>query len=343
MLRHAPKLAVGGLLLALRSAFFPLLLGEPPVHAPPGARASDVVTIGSAGAVHRRWSRRRGLPARRRRGASARSAAATTLGLAGARPGGAAVILAFALAAAVLFGSGAYLLLKRDLVRVVAGIMLISNAASADDHRRPGLSRGQAAIAARRRASGQRPAAPGAGAHRAGHRLATVALLLALVHRVVTVFRTAERDELAAGEAQHEAELERAPGGPGEAVGERAREPTGRVAERGRATVTSRWRCSCRWAAGAVLVAARRAPPGRRLGRRGGAGRPRSRCSACSPPRCWRRAVELVTGGWPAGVGIRAARRRARRRLRAALGRSCCSPPTAHGCSPGSVTGCSRG
>ena len=38
--------------------------------------------------------------------------------------------------------------------------------------------------------------------------LATVALLLALVHRVVVVFRTAERDELAAGEAEHEAELE---------------------------------------------------------------------------------------------------------------------------------------
>jgi hypothetical protein len=39
------------------------------------------------------------------------------------------VILAFALAAAVLFGCGAYLLLKRDLVRVVAGIMLISQCA----------------------------------------------------------------------------------------------------------------------------------------------------------------------------------------------------------------------
>ena len=36
------------------------------------------------------------------------------------------MILAFALAAAVLFGCGAYLLLKRDLLRVVAGIMLIS-------------------------------------------------------------------------------------------------------------------------------------------------------------------------------------------------------------------------
>ena len=39
MLRHAPKLAVGGLLLALASGFFPLLLGEPPVSHRP-ARAS---------------------------------------------------------------------------------------------------------------------------------------------------------------------------------------------------------------------------------------------------------------------------------------------------------------
>ena len=40
MLRHAPKLAVGGLLLALASGFFPLLLGRAAGVAPPGARAS---------------------------------------------------------------------------------------------------------------------------------------------------------------------------------------------------------------------------------------------------------------------------------------------------------------
>ena len=37
--------------------------------------------------------------------------------------------LVFALAAAVLFGAGAYLLLKRDLVRVVVGVSLISQSA----------------------------------------------------------------------------------------------------------------------------------------------------------------------------------------------------------------------
>jgi multisubunit Na+/H+ antiporter MnhB subunit len=46
MLRHAPKLAVGGLLLALASGFFPLLLGEPPVSHRP-APGEHVVTIGA--------------------------------------------------------------------------------------------------------------------------------------------------------------------------------------------------------------------------------------------------------------------------------------------------------
>jgi multicomponent Na+:H+ antiporter subunit C len=39
--------------------------------------------------------------------------------------------------------------------------------------------------------------------------LATVALLLALVHRAIVVFRTAEQDELAETETEHQAGLER--------------------------------------------------------------------------------------------------------------------------------------
>ncbi|TCJ19740.1 Na+/H+ antiporter subunit C [Rubrobacter taiwanensis] len=55
------------------------------------------------------------------------------------------MILVSALTIAVLFGVGSYLLLQRDLIRVVVGIILVSNAAnlfliSA------GLSRGQAPI-----------------------------------------------------------------------------------------------------------------------------------------------------------------------------------------------------
>lgn len=40
------------------------------------------------------------------------------------------MILAFALVVAVVFGSGAFLVLQRDLMRVVVGIVLISNSAS---------------------------------------------------------------------------------------------------------------------------------------------------------------------------------------------------------------------
>jgi multicomponent Na+:H+ antiporter subunit B len=46
MLRHGPKLAVGGLLLALASGFFPLLLGEPPLSHRP-APGEHVVKVGA--------------------------------------------------------------------------------------------------------------------------------------------------------------------------------------------------------------------------------------------------------------------------------------------------------
>ncbi|MDQ2586864.1 NADH-quinone oxidoreductase subunit K [Saccharothrix yanglingensis] len=118
------------------------------------------------------------------------------------------MILAFALAAAVLFGSGAYLLLKRDLVRMVAGIMLISQSAVVTIIA-ASLGRGRAAIGVGPgdEVSDPLPQALALTALVIG--LATVALLLALVHRAIVVFRTAEQDELAATEAEHEAGLER--------------------------------------------------------------------------------------------------------------------------------------
>lgn len=118
------------------------------------------------------------------------------------------MILASALAAAVLFGAGAYLLLKRDLIRMVAGIMLISQSAVVTIIA-ASLSRGQAAIAVTPGdvVSDPLPQALALTALVIG--LATVALLLALVHRAIVVFRTAEQDEMAATEAEHEAALER--------------------------------------------------------------------------------------------------------------------------------------
>ena len=46
MLRRAPQIAVGGLLLALGSGFFPLLLGQPPVSHYP-APGQPVVKVGA--------------------------------------------------------------------------------------------------------------------------------------------------------------------------------------------------------------------------------------------------------------------------------------------------------
>jgi multicomponent Na+:H+ antiporter subunit C len=118
------------------------------------------------------------------------------------------VILAFALAAAVLFGSGAYLLLKRDLIRMVAGIMLISQCAVVTLIA-ASLSRGQAAIAVAPGDAVSDPLPQALALTALVIGLATVALLLAMVHRAIVVFRTAEQDELAATETEHEARLER--------------------------------------------------------------------------------------------------------------------------------------
>jgi multicomponent Na+:H+ antiporter subunit C len=111
------------------------------------------------------------------------------------------VILAFAVSVAVLFGSGAYLLLQRDLVRVVGGVALISQAAALTLIA-VSLTRGQAPIEpdAGSPVSDPVPQALVLTALVIG--LATLALLLALVHRVVVVFRTARREALAAQEAE---------------------------------------------------------------------------------------------------------------------------------------------
>lgn len=117
------------------------------------------------------------------------------------------MILAFALGAALLFGTGAYLLLQRDLVRVVVGVALISQSAAVTLIG-SGLSRGQAPIApdAGRPVSDPVPQALVLTALVIG--LATLALVLALVNRVVTGLRTAEQEELAAQEAEHQESLE---------------------------------------------------------------------------------------------------------------------------------------
>lgn len=118
------------------------------------------------------------------------------------------MILAFALAAAVLFGTGAYLLLQRSLIRVVAGITLISQCAVVTIIG-SSLTSGQAAIDPdpTRPVSDPIPQALALTALVIG--LATLALLLALVHRTVVVFRTTQRDEISEAEVEHEGDLRR--------------------------------------------------------------------------------------------------------------------------------------
>lgn len=115
--------------------------------------------------------------------------------------------LAFALAAGVLAGSGAYLALKRDLLRVVAGIVLIANAANLT-------------LMASGRTQGASPILPVEGevsdplvqamtltALVIG--FAVIALLLSLVYRVYTGYDTLDLDELSKEEAHHAREVDR--------------------------------------------------------------------------------------------------------------------------------------
>lgn len=114
--------------------------------------------------------------------------------------------LAFALTAGALAGSGAYLALKRDVLRVVAGIVLIANAANLT-------------VMASGRTRGESPILPLEGevsdplvqamtltALVIG--FAVVALLLSLVYRVWSAYRTLDLDELSEAEARYAREID---------------------------------------------------------------------------------------------------------------------------------------
>ena len=130
--------------------------------------------------------------------------------------------LILALGVGVLFGTGAYLLLSRDLVRVVLGVALISHA-SVLTLIASGLSRGLAPIypVSDRRVSDPLSQAMALTAIVIG--LAVTALLLALVLRVVLAYRSQELDELAEEEAELDERLEREDAGEHEHEEEAAR------------------------------------------------------------------------------------------------------------------------
>jgi multicomponent Na+:H+ antiporter subunit C len=125
--------------------------------------------------------------------------------------------LVFALGAGVLFGCGAYLLLSRDLVRVVFGVAVVSHA-SVLTLIASGLTRGDAAIYPLDGRAASDPLSQAMALTAIVIGLAVTALLLALVLRVVVAYRSEELDEVAEEEIELDERLER------EDAGEHARE-----------------------------------------------------------------------------------------------------------------------
>ncbi len=116
--------------------------------------------------------------------------------------------LLFALAAATLFGAGAYLLLSRDLVRVVLGVVVISQAAvltliaSA-------IVRGDAPVYPLSDGPVSDPLSQAMALTAIVIGMAVTALLLVLVLRVTLAFRSRALDELAEEETERDDRLER--------------------------------------------------------------------------------------------------------------------------------------
>ena len=114
----------------------------------------------------------------------------------------------FALAAAILFGTGAFLLLHRDLIRVVLGVVIISQAAvltliaSA-------LVRGDAPIYPLGEEPVSDPLSQAMALTAIVIGMAVTALLLVLLFRVVDAFHSRSVEELAEEEAERDALLER--------------------------------------------------------------------------------------------------------------------------------------
>jgi multicomponent Na+:H+ antiporter subunit C len=115
--------------------------------------------------------------------------------------------LIFALAAAIVFGAGAFLVLTNDLVRVVAGMVLISQSAILVVIA-SGLTRGDAPILPTGDSQPSDPLVQAMALTAIVIGLAVTALLLAIVARVRATLRSLEVRELARDEAEHTADLE---------------------------------------------------------------------------------------------------------------------------------------
>lgn len=116
--------------------------------------------------------------------------------------------LIFAIAAAVIFGAGTVLVLTNDLVRVAAGIALISQAAVLVVMT-SGLTRGDAPVLPLGDALPSDPLVQAMALTAIVIGLAVTALLLAIIARVRATLRSLEFRDLARDEADQVADLER--------------------------------------------------------------------------------------------------------------------------------------
>lgn len=117
--------------------------------------------------------------------------------------------LLLALAVAVLFAAGTYMLLQRDLVRDAAGLILIGNAANLFVMA-SALTRGRAPIHPMPEgAIASDPLAQAMALTALVINFGVSALLLSLVHGVYTTHETIDQDELHRIERREERALER--------------------------------------------------------------------------------------------------------------------------------------
>ncbi|HET7828954.1 MAG TPA: NADH-quinone oxidoreductase subunit K [Candidatus Limnocylindrales bacterium] len=119
--------------------------------------------------------------------------------------------LVFALAAAMLFGVGAYLVLHRDLVRMVLGVVVISQAAVLTLIA-ASLDRGAAAIYPLPDGPISDPLSQAMALTAIVIGMAVTALLLVLVLRVAIAFQTRALRDIGQEEAALDEQLERAEG-----------------------------------------------------------------------------------------------------------------------------------
>jgi multicomponent Na+:H+ antiporter subunit C len=129
-----------------------------------------------------------------------------------------------ALVVAVVFASGTFLLLQRDLTRVVVGIVLVSNSAvlfiiSA------GLSRGVAPILPLEDGGASDPLVQAMALTALIIGFGVAALLLAMVYRLYATHETVDLEEIAAAEMREAEALERTDDPEREEVPESERDP----------------------------------------------------------------------------------------------------------------------